>query len=387
MYTAESFPNPGWYESASATEQAFANVFRHPFPFTGTAAGTTNVGSPANLTDYTPHNSWVDVELRQYQGTNSLYIDKTFILSTPPWPSSATISQFLFTNGDIMLGYDDPYGNTADSLAAVYYSDLRVVELAPAITNQPLSLVVNDGAPAAFSAAAVGTGPFTNLWYFGTNVVASNVVTTATDSATYSIATTTALDQGNYYLVVRDQAGSITSSVATLSVTTGPSITNAPVNITTNWHVNVTFNVGVSGTSPTYQWSTNGVALANSAKYAGTKTSALTISNVVPADNGSYTVSVTNAAGSTAASATLTVIVPSSPSFSSVALANTNTAITLHLTSTDIYDTSGSFILQSATNVLGPWTSLSSTFATNSGGFTVTTPTNGPIQFYRILHK
>ncbi len=96
---------------------------------------------------------------------------------------------------------------------------------------------------------------------------------------------------------------------------------------------------------------------------------------------------VTNAAGSTSASATLTVIIPPSPSFSAIALANTNTAITLEVKSTDIYDTTGSFILQSAPTVIGPWTNLSSAFATNSGGFTVTTPTNGPVEFYRILHK
>src|SRR5205823_8750816 len=69
------------------------------------------------------------------------------------------------------------------------------------------------------------------------------------------------------------------------------------------------FNVSANGTAPLgYQWQFNGASLA------GANTPSLTISNVQPvADEGSYTVVVTNSAGAiTSAVATLTVLVPPS---------------------------------------------------------------------------
>jgi len=376
MYTALTFPNGGWYENTSATEQVFANVFRHPGPFTGNAAGTTNIGSPANMTDYPPFKSWVDVEVKQYQGTNYFYMDKTLILSS---------NSVIFTNGTIMLGYDDPYGNVGDTGAAVYYSDLRVVEIAPFISNQPVSLVVNQGQTATFTAGAVGTAPFTNLWYFGSTLLSSNVVSAATDSNSLVIPGAATANAGSYSLVVSDVAGAITSSVVSLGVIVPPAITNGPVNITTNWHVNVAFSVGVSGSAPVYQWSTNGVALTNGSKFSGATAATLTIANIQLSDAGRYSIVVTNAAGTASNSATLTVIIPPSPSFTGFGLVGTNSSFTF--TSTDIYDTTNSFILQSATNVTGPWTNIATTVSSNAGEFQVVVPKKGPTEFYRLEHK
>ena len=57
----------------------------------------------------------------QYKGVVTLSIDKTQILSY----TNTTV----FTNGTVMLGYDDPFSSVGTLDAAVYFSNLRVVRI------------------------------------------------------------------------------------------------------------------------------------------------------------------------------------------------------------------------------------------------------------------
>lgn len=69
-------------------------------------------------------NSWADVELKQIGKVESLWIDKTEIMAY-------TNNTGLYTNGYIMLGYEDPYDGGESPDTAAYYSNLRVVALTP----------------------------------------------------------------------------------------------------------------------------------------------------------------------------------------------------------------------------------------------------------------
>ncbi|MEI6473054.1 MAG: discoidin domain-containing protein, partial [Holophagaceae bacterium] len=95
--------------------------------------------------------------------------------------------------------------------------------LAPAITTQPTSLSVNQGAPAAFAVVATGTAPLHYQWKLGTTNV-------GTDAATLTIPSAQPADAGAYTVTVTNTAGSITSSAATLIVTAASS-TPANVNL------------------------------------------------------------------------------------------------------------------------------------------------------------
>ena len=88
----------------------------------------------------------------------------------------------------------------------------------------------------------------------------------------------------------------------------------APTNQTPGACTIVSFNAAAVGNKPlSYLWQKNGTPLADSCNVSGVASNTLVISNVSEADNGSYTVTVSNALGSTNASASLTVVPKSAP--------------------------------------------------------------------------
>jgi sugar lactone lactonase YvrE len=102
----------------------------------------------------------------------------------------------------------------------------------------------------------------------------------------------TAANAGNYQVIVTGFGGSVTSSVATLTVGT---ITSQPVSLANLPGTTATFSVAVGGIpSLSYQWLKNGVTLTNGGNVTGSTGTTLTLSNVQDADAASYTVVVSN---------------------------------------------------------------------------------------------
>jgi methionine-rich copper-binding protein CopC len=100
------------------------------------------------------------------------------------------------------------------------------VSAQPTITQQPTNESVLLGAPASFSVTASGTGTLSYVWQLqGTNTGALEE-TNIQGMATLSIPVTRHANLGSYDVVVTDAAGSVTSSVATLTLQgAGPIIT------------------------------------------------------------------------------------------------------------------------------------------------------------------
>jgi glucose/arabinose dehydrogenase len=87
--------------------------------------------------------------------------------------------------------------------------------LAPQIGNQPVSLLVSVGEPAAFAVTAYGSQPITYQWRRNAAPIAGAT------TPTYSLPTTDLLDHGAIFdCVIVNSYGSTTSLAATLSVTT-----------------------------------------------------------------------------------------------------------------------------------------------------------------------
>src|SRR5690606_1854717 len=129
----------------------------------------------------------------------------------------------------------------------------------------------------------------------GSNIPGAN-------GSTYSVASASASDNGNYRVIVTSPCGTATSAVAAVSVTAGPTITTQPSSKDVCEGTSTSFTVAATGTGLVYQWRRNGVNLP------GANGSTLAISNVAQANAGSYDVVVSASCGSvTSATATLTV--------------------------------------------------------------------------------
>ncbi|MBI2512566.1 MAG: ExeM/NucH family extracellular endonuclease [Opitutae bacterium] len=85
---------------------------------------------------------------------------------------------------------------------------------ARAITTQPVAQTLNAGAALALTVAATGTGTLGYQWF------KDDVAIDGATSATYSVASATPADSGNYAVVVTDYYGSTTSDTVAVSVRT-----------------------------------------------------------------------------------------------------------------------------------------------------------------------
>jgi len=112
----------------------------------------------------------------------------------------------------------DPQGRifVADSLAGTLRMG-TVVTIAPQITTQPQSVAVAAGGSAQFSVAATGTPPPTYQWFFG------GVAISGATSSSLSLTNVQAANAGSYSVTVSNSAGSVTSTMANLSLAAGNS--------------------------------------------------------------------------------------------------------------------------------------------------------------------
>jgi subtilisin-like proprotein convertase family protein len=171
------------------------------------------------------------------------------------------------------------------------------INTAPSIGSQPAPVTVCSGLSASFSVTATGSPVPSYQWRKGSVNISGATL------ASYTIAATTGSDAATYDCIVTNSCGSATSSGASLTINTAPSIGAQPSPVTVCSGRSVSFSVTATGSPvPTYQWRKGGnnIPGANSANY--------TIPSVLAGDADSYDCVVTNTCGSIASSgAQLTV--------------------------------------------------------------------------------
>jgi hypothetical protein len=167
----------------------------------------------------------------------------------------------------------------------------------PLITTEPLTQAVIAGATATFAVSATSTAPMNFQWFDGAAALPGAT------NATLTLPDVSDANGGGYSVVISNSSGSVTSSVATLSVIDPPVITLQPVAQSAAVGSTVVFRAGVSGTPPfTCQWFDGGTAIATGPR------AILHLCNVSGANAGNYYVTVQNAAGTaTSANAALTI--------------------------------------------------------------------------------
>jgi len=178
-----------------------------------------------------------------------------------------------------------------------FFIPVATTNNAPSITAQPQTQTAPLGSNATFTVTADGAPPLSYQWRFsGTNIGGA----TATSYTRLNAQTN---DAGDYAVVVTNSFGSITSSIAVLTVSSAPIITNQPQGLTVTVGQSATFTVGAAGALPlSYQWRFFGTNLP------GATTNSFSRVAAQIADAGNYLVVVTNSGGSvTSAVAALTV--------------------------------------------------------------------------------
>jgi hypothetical protein len=219
----------------------------------------------------------------------------------------ATNSTLIMTNvqttnaGNYSVVVTNVIGSATSSNAVL------TVNVPPTITTQPTNQTVRQGSNAVFTVTAAGTAPLSYRWLFnGTNMTgATNTSLTITNAQT--------TNAGNYSVVVTNVAGSVTSSIATLTILLPPIITVPPTNQIVLLGGNATLAVTATGVGTlSYQWQKNGLNLNTNSNVSGVNTNSLTLTSVKLSDSGLYSVIVSNIYGQvTSLYVTLRVFAPS----------------------------------------------------------------------------
>lgn len=187
-----------------------------------------------------------------------------------------------------------------EDLGIPYISmDYPLPPVPPSINMQPNSLSVMSGSTAYFSVGFLGDSPFSFQWY--KNDVAIQGQTTAI----LNIFSVSSSDAGSYTVKITNEGGSVTSNPAILTVIVpvAPTITTQPQSKVVEVGGNTSLSVEAQGTEIlTYSWSKDGTPLPN------TVGNILPIYNAQKANEGIYSVTVSNTVGSvTSEDVTVTV--------------------------------------------------------------------------------
>ena len=258
-------------------------------PTNGHIMGTVTIGGTGAWADHATVNLTGPTSRSQYVDGTGFYA----FIDLPPGNYTVTASK---------TGFPNSAANVNVALGAVtgnMYEQNFVLSTngPPNISVPPQNLTVAQGSNATFNVSLNGTPPFSYQWRFG-----GADLDGATQSS-YTRNNAQPPDAGDYSVVVTNSLGSVTSSVATLTVIVPPAIHPQPPSQSVTQGVNVTFTVAATGTAPlSYRWRWNGSPITGATQASYTR------NNVQPGDAGNYSVVVSNfAAAVTSSNAVLTV--------------------------------------------------------------------------------
>jgi pectate lyase len=217
--------------------------------------------------------------------------------------TDATNSALMLTNvqlsdaGSYSVIVSNAYGSVTSAVAQLTVN----IPNPPSIITQPQNQTVSLGGNASFTVTAGGSEPLSYQWYYQTNTLVTNA-----NNPTLTITNVQLENAGTYSVTVSNLAGEITSSNAVLAINTNPVapfFTSQPASQVVLVGGTASFTALAAGTAPiSYQWS------KDSTPIPGATSSTLTLTNVQPADDGSYTVVASNAVDTaTSSTAVLTV--------------------------------------------------------------------------------
>jgi hypothetical protein len=222
--------------------------------------------------------------------------------------ATSTTLSFTAAGGDNGNQYHAVFTNIVGS--ATTAAATLTVTAAPVVTTNPTDQTLNAGQTATFTAAATGIPTPTVQWQVSTDGGTTfNNVAGAT-STTLSFTAAAGQNGDKYRAVFTNGSGSATTTAATLTVKSAPTVTANPVNQSAAATSTVSFTAAATGSpTPTVQWQQSTDGGATFTNVAGATSTTLTLNNITAGMNGNeYRAVFTNSAGAaTTTAATLTV--------------------------------------------------------------------------------
>ena len=239
---------------------------------------------------------------------------------------------------DVQTGENLPtlniFGSTTISAGFSIYNQCLSCN-PPQIMIQPRDQIVAAGMNAQFSVGAVLTPQLSYQWYGKQGMIGD-----ATNSVLQLDNVQLSQDGEEYFAVVSNPWGTVFSDSATLTVTPGaPELIGSPLTQTVEAGSMVHLSVGALGAAPlTYQWNWNFAPLN------ARTNSVLEWTNVQPAQNGPYTVIISNSYGAvTSQVAMLNVIAPVSRTMVPGLLLHGQTGVVVNIQFSPVLDGAGSW--------------------------------------------
>ncbi len=205
---------------------------------------------------------------------------KTALLGAPVWNVSPATPANA-GNYDVVI--TDASGSITSSVVAL------TVNVPAFISLPPKSQVVALGSNVNFTVSAGGNAPLGYQW------LSNSIPVSGANASNYSFTVSSASQPQAFSVLVSNTFGSVTSSVANLSVVVlPPGIVQPPANQVVAAGGSATFSVVASGSPPfNYQWWFMGSPLA------GQTNATLALANVATNQAGGYSVSVASSYGAT----------------------------------------------------------------------------------------
>ena len=224
--------------------------------------------------------------------------------------SGVTTGTLTITSATASLNtnqYEAVFTNSSGTLAS--NAAALTVDFEPNVTTNPTNQTVTAGNSATVTSAAGGNPAPTVQWQVSTDGGATFTPINGATSTTYSF-TTDATQSGNQYeAVFTNTLGTATTTAATLTVQTVPSVTTTPTSETVTAGGAASFTVAAGGSpAPTVQWEMSINAGATFTPISGATSTTYSFTTTAGQNNNQYEAIFTNAAGSaTTTAATLNV--------------------------------------------------------------------------------
>jgi hypothetical protein len=181
------------------------------------------------------------------EGTSPLEYQWYFDGAELPGQTNSALSigaAYLTNAGGYSVVVTNLYGAATSSVATLTVS---------VITGEPMSQSAGVGTDLTLNVMTIGTAPYSFQWYFDGSMLAGQ------RSDTLLLNDLQPANAGNYWVVVSNLYGCLTSAVAVVTVDLPPGITAQPTNEVVLASGTASFSVAVSGTGPfSYQWQFDG---------------------------------------------------------------------------------------------------------------------------------